>query len=49
MIASLIAQFALGTANWGMAAALAVVVLVCVAAIYPIYHRFAGGDRMKLN
>jgi len=49
MVASLIAQFALGTANWGMAAALAVVVLVCVAAIYPIYHRFAGGDRMKLN
>jgi putative spermidine/putrescine transport system permease protein len=49
MVASLIAEFALGTANWGMAAALAVVVLVCVAAIYPLYHRFAGGDRMKLN
>jgi putative spermidine/putrescine transport system permease protein len=43
MLSYLIALFSIRTANWGMAGALAVLLLLCVAALYPIYHRFAGG------
>jgi putative spermidine/putrescine transport system permease protein len=42
MLSYLIAQYGMATANWGMAAALAILLLACVAALYPIYHHFAG-------
>ncbi|MDP6563354.1 MAG: ABC transporter permease [Alphaproteobacteria bacterium] len=49
MLAYLIAQYATKTANWGLAGALAVVLLVCIAVLYPIYQRFAGAGGMKLG
>ena len=49
MLAFLIAEFATNTANWGLAAALAIVLLVCISVLYPIYHRFAGAGGMKLG
>jgi len=42
MLSYLVAQYGMATANWGMAAALALLLLACVAALYPIYHHFAG-------
>ncbi|MCZ7598235.1 MAG: ABC transporter permease [Gammaproteobacteria bacterium] len=42
MISMVIANYALGTANWNMAAAVSVVLLVCIALVYPIFTRFAG-------
>jgi putative spermidine/putrescine transport system permease protein len=49
MLAYLIAGFATGTANWGLAAALAVLLLACIAVIYPVYQRFAGAGGLKLG
>lgn len=49
MISALIAEFALGTANWGLASALAVVLLCCVAVVYPIFGRYAGARNLKLG
>jgi putative spermidine/putrescine transport system permease protein len=49
MLAFLIAEFATNTANWGLAAALAIVLLVCISVLYPIYHRFAGVGAIKLG
>jgi putative spermidine/putrescine transport system permease protein len=49
MLAFLIAEFATNTANWGLAAALAIVLLICISVLYPIYHRFAGAGGMKLG
>jgi len=49
MLASLIAEFALGTANWGMASALAVVLLVCAGVLYVVFSRIVGFDRMKIG
>ena len=49
MLAFLIAEFATNTANWGLAGALAMLLLVCIAVLYPIYHRFAGAGGMKLG
>ena len=43
MLSYLIALFSIRTGNWGMAGALAMLLLLCVAALYPLYHRFAGG------
>src|SRR5690606_27096215 len=37
MISYLIANFALGTANWSVASALAIVLLCCVAIFYPFF------------
>ncbi|MDP6704800.1 MAG: ABC transporter permease [Alphaproteobacteria bacterium] len=49
MLAYLIAEFATNTANWGLAGALAMVLLVCIAVLYPLYQRFAGAGGMKLG
>ena len=37
------------TLNWGMAAALSVVLLVCVLIFFAIYNRLVGIDRMRLG
>jgi len=49
MLAYLIAEFATNTANWGLAGALAVLLLACIAVLYPIYQRFAGAGGMRLG
>jgi putative spermidine/putrescine transport system permease protein len=49
MISSLIAESALGTANWGLASALALVLLCCVAIIYPVFARYAGARNLRLG
>ena len=49
MLSALIAQSALGTANWGLASALALVLLCCVAVIYPIFGRYAGAKNLRLG
>lgn len=49
MFAALIAQLALGTANWSLASALAVVLLLCVGLVYPIFARYAGSRRLRLG
>ena len=49
MLAYLIAQFATGTANWGMAGALAMLLLLCIAVLYPVYNRFAGSGGIRLG
>ena len=49
MLAYLIAEFATNTANWGLAGALAMLLLVCIAVLYPFYQRFAGAGGMKLG
>jgi putative spermidine/putrescine transport system permease protein len=35
--------------NWGLAAALAVILLVGVIALYVLYDRAVGIDRMRLS
>ena len=35
--------------NWGLAAALGCVLLVCVLAMYWLYSRFIGIDNMKMG
>jgi putative spermidine/putrescine transport system permease protein len=49
MLAYLIAEFATNTANWGLAGALAMVLLICISVLYPLYQRFAGAGGMKLG
>lgn len=49
MISYLIATFAMGTANWSVASALAIVLLCCVAIFYPFFQRYVGIDRLKLG
>ena len=49
MLAYLIAEFATNTANWGLAGALAMLLLACIAVLYPVYHRFAGAGGMRLG
>ena len=41
MISSVIAFYATGTANWGMAAALGIVLLTATLALYALYARFS--------
>lgn len=49
MISALIAEFALGTANWALASALALVLLCCIAIVYPLFARYAGAKSLKLG
>jgi len=49
MLSSLIAENALGTANWGLASALALVLLCCVAVVYPVFGRYAGAKNLRLG
>lgn len=41
MLSSLIADFAMGRANWGMASALAIVLLVCVGLVSAVFARLS--------
>lgn len=49
MISGMIAEMALGTANWGLASALALLLLFCIAIIYPVFGRYAGATGLKLG
>ena len=49
MISMVIANYAMATANWNMAAALSVILLVCVAAMYPLFSRFVGFGGLRMN
>lgn len=49
MISGMIAELALGTANWGLASALALLLLCCIAIIYPVFGRYAGTTGLKLG
>jgi putative spermidine/putrescine transport system permease protein len=48
MISMVIANYAMDLANWNMAAALSVVLLGCVALLYPLCARFASAGAMKM-
>ena len=48
MISYFIAFYASKTINWGMAAALALVLLAATMALYAVYQRLVGLDRMRL-
>jgi putative spermidine/putrescine transport system permease protein len=49
MISYFIAFYASRTINWGMAAALALILLVATMALYAVYQRLVGLDRMRLG
>ena len=49
LISNLIAYHLQTSLNWGLAAALSVILLVGVIALYIVYDRFIGIDRMKLG
>lgn len=44
MISSIIAFYAMGSANWGMAGALGVVLLVATLLLYGVYARLSTGE-----
>jgi putative spermidine/putrescine transport system permease protein len=48
MISYFIAFYASKTINWGMAAALALILLAATMALYAVYQRLIGFDRMRL-
>ena len=48
LLSTMIAQFALGSANWSMAAALAIVLVACVLLVLPLYARVVGLDRVRV-
>jgi putative spermidine/putrescine transport system permease protein len=49
MISYFIAFYASKTINWGMAAALALILLATTMALYAVYQRLIGLDRMRLG
>jgi putative spermidine/putrescine transport system permease protein len=49
MISYFIAFYASRTINWGMAAALALILLIATMALYAVYQRLVGIDRMRLG
>ena len=49
LISNLIAYHLQTSLNWGLAAALSVILLVGVFVLYVVYDRFVGIDRMKLG
>ena len=48
MISYFIAFYASKTVNWGMAAALSVMLLGVTLALYVVYNRLVGVERMRL-
>jgi putative spermidine/putrescine transport system permease protein len=48
MISYFIAFYASRTVNWGMAAALSIMLLGATLALYAVYNRLVGVDRMRL-
>jgi putative spermidine/putrescine transport system permease protein len=49
MLSYFIAFFTNQTLNWGLAAALSVVLLTLVMVMFGVYHRLVGVDKMKLG
>ena len=49
MISYFIAFYASKTVNWGMAAALSIMLLAATLALYAVYDRMVGIDRMRLG
>ena len=49
MISYFIAFYASRTVNWGMAAALSIMLLAATLALYAVYNRLVGLDRMRLG
>ncbi|WP_347879837.1 ABC transporter permease [Tianweitania aestuarii] len=47
MISSVIAFYATGTANWGMAGALGIVLLVATIALYVVYDRLSSSEGQR--
>jgi putative spermidine/putrescine transport system permease protein len=48
MISYFIAFYASRTVNWGMAAALSILLLGATLALYAVYNRLVGVERMRL-
>ena len=48
MISYFIAFYASRTVNWGMAAALSIMLLGATLALYAVYNRLVGVERMRL-
>ena len=44
-----IAFYTTSTVNWGMASALGLLLLVATLALYAVYARLVGADRMRLG
>lgn len=49
MISWFIAFYTTSTVNWGMASALGLLLLVATLALYAVYARLVGADRMRLG
>jgi putative spermidine/putrescine transport system permease protein len=49
MISYFIAFYASKTVNWGMAAALSIMLLTATLALYAVYNRMVGIDKMRLG
>lgn len=49
LISNLIAYHMQQSLNWGLAAALSAILLVCVAVLYIVYSRLVGVERMRLG
>ena len=49
MISYFIAFYASKTVNWGMAAALSIMLLAATLALYAVYNRMVGVERMRLG
>lgn len=49
MISWFIAFYTTSTVNWGMASALGLLLLVATLALYAVYTRLVGADRMRLG
>ncbi len=49
MLSYFIAFFTNQTLNWGMAAALSIILLALVLMLFAVYHRMVGVDNMKLG
>ena len=49
MLSYLIAEFATRTGNWGMASAIAILLLISVAILYPVYRGLIGGNGVRFT
>ncbi len=49
MLSYLIAEFATRTGNWGMASAIAILLLLSVAVLYPVYRGLIGGNGVRFR
>jgi putative spermidine/putrescine transport system permease protein len=49
MISYFIAFYASRTVNWGMAAALSIMLLAATLALYTVYNRMVGLDKLRVT